>query len=60
AGDAAVAVEAINQADAELWKVAGVLHLYQRPQQYGSRVDLSNIGAQGLSDIVWEHVGFRK
>ncbi|MEE1827030.1 ABC transporter family substrate-binding protein [Streptomyces sp. BE20] len=60
AGDAAVAFEAINQADAELWKVAGVLPLYQRPQLYGARVDLANIGAQGLSDIVWENVGFRK
>ncbi|MFB7383729.1 ABC transporter family substrate-binding protein [Kitasatospora purpeofusca] len=60
AGDAAGAFEAINQADAELWKVAGVLPLYQRPQLYGSRADLANIGAQGLSDIVWENVGFQK
>ncbi|MEV7781422.1 ABC transporter family substrate-binding protein [Kitasatospora sp. NPDC088351] len=60
ATDAATAFEAINQADGELWKVAGVLPLYQRPQLYGARANLANIGAQGLSDIVWENVGFEK
>ncbi|MFE6050176.1 ABC transporter family substrate-binding protein [Kitasatospora sp. NPDC056446] len=60
AADAATASEAINQADGELWKAAGVLPLYQRPQLYGARADLANIGAQGLSDIVWENVGFVK
>ncbi|AUY49974.1 ABC transporter family substrate-binding protein [Streptomyces sp. CB01881] len=60
ATDAATAFEAINQADGELWKVAGILPLYQRPQLYGARADLANIGAQGLSDIVWENVGFTK
>ncbi|MFE5585875.1 ABC transporter family substrate-binding protein [Kitasatospora sp. NPDC056531] len=60
ATDAATASEAINQADGELWKVAGVLPLYQRPQLYGARADLANVGAQGLSDIVWENVGFTK
>ncbi|MFG3050443.1 ABC transporter family substrate-binding protein [Kitasatospora sp. NPDC048239] len=60
ATDAATAFEAINQADGELWKVAGVLPLYQRPQLYGARANLANIGAQGLSDIVWENVGFQK
>ncbi|KJS53161.1 ABC transporter family substrate-binding protein [Streptomyces rubellomurinus] len=58
APDAATASEAINQADAELWKVAGMLPLYQRPQLMGARADLANIGAQGLSDIVWENVGY--
>ncbi|MFJ9610204.1 ABC transporter family substrate-binding protein [Kitasatospora sp. NPDC101176] len=60
APDAATASEAINQADGELWKVAGVLPLYQRPQLYGARANLANIGAQGLSDIVWENVGFER
>ncbi|MBV6700800.1 ABC transporter family substrate-binding protein [Kitasatospora aureofaciens] len=60
ATDAATASEAINQADGELWKVAGMLPLYQRPQLYGARANLANIGAQGLSDIVWENVGFEK
>lgn len=60
ATDTATAFEAINQADGELWKVAGVLPLYQRPQLYGARADLANIGAQGLSDIVWENVAFQK
>ncbi|MER7753495.1 ABC transporter family substrate-binding protein [Kitasatospora sp. NPDC097643] len=60
ATDAATAFEAINQADGELWKVAGILPLYQRPQLYGARANLANIGAQGLSDIVWENVGFEK
>ncbi|MGW3072914.1 ABC transporter family substrate-binding protein [Kitasatospora sp. NPDC001132] len=60
ASDAATASEAINQADGELWKVAGVLPLYQRPQLFGARADLANIGAPGLSDVVWENVGFVK
>ncbi|MBO1414846.1 ABC transporter family substrate-binding protein [Streptomyces sp. FH025] len=60
APDAATATEAINQADGELWKVAGLLPLYQRPQLFGARSDLANIGAQGLSDIVWENVGFTR
>ncbi|MQS13856.1 ABC transporter family substrate-binding protein [Streptomyces kaniharaensis] len=60
APDAATASEAINQADGELWKVAGMLPLYQRPQLYGARANLANIGAQGLSDVVWENVGFEK
>ncbi|MER6298372.1 ABC transporter family substrate-binding protein [Kitasatospora sp. NPDC001539] len=60
ATDAATASEAVNQADGELWKVAGVLPLYQRPQLYGARADLANIGAEGLSDIVWENVGFTR
>ncbi|MFE2725487.1 ABC transporter family substrate-binding protein [Kitasatospora sp. NPDC059327] len=60
ATDAAGTFEAINQADGELWKVAGVLPLYQRPQLYGARADLANIGAQGLSDIVWENVAFQR
>ncbi|MFD0278875.1 ABC transporter family substrate-binding protein [Kitasatospora sp. NPDC127111] len=60
ATDAATSFDAINQADGELWKVAGVLPLYQRPQLYGARANLANIGAQGLSDIVWENVGFTK
>ncbi|MEU6239017.1 ABC transporter family substrate-binding protein [Kitasatospora sp. NPDC047058] len=60
ATDAATSFEAINQADGELWKVAGILPLYQRPQLYGARSNLANIGAQGLSDIVWENVGFTR
>ncbi|MER5351153.1 ABC transporter family substrate-binding protein [Kitasatospora sp. NPDC002551] len=60
ATDAASTFEAINQADGELWKVAGVLPLYQRPQLFGARAELANIGAQGLSDIVWENVGYQK
>ncbi|MCG6499031.1 ABC transporter family substrate-binding protein [Kitasatospora sp. A2-31] len=60
ATDAATVFEAINQADGELWKVAGVLPLYQRPQLFGARANLANLGAHGLSDIVWENVGFTK
>ncbi|MFE7564613.1 ABC transporter family substrate-binding protein [Kitasatospora sp. NPDC057500] len=60
ATDAAGTFEALNQADGELWKVAGMLPLYQRPQLFGARADLANIGAQGLSDIIWENVGYLK
>ncbi|GAA5009248.1 ABC transporter family substrate-binding protein [Kitasatospora paranensis] len=65
-GDAASATgteaeyEAINSADAEAWQVAGMVPLYQRPALFGVRRYLANLGATGLSDTVYENIGFQK
>ncbi|WP_407913558.1 ABC transporter family substrate-binding protein [Kitasatospora sp. NE20-6] len=52
--------KAINRADEEAWRVAGLVPLYQRPVIYGVRRTLANLGAPGLSDTVYENIGFEK
>jgi len=52
--------DAINRADAEAWQVAGLVPLYQRPAIYGARKSVANLGAPGLSDFVYENIGFLK
>ncbi|WP_441250406.1 ABC transporter family substrate-binding protein [Kitasatospora sp. McL0602] len=52
--------EALNRADAEAWQVAGIVPLYQRPSVYGIRRNIANLGAPGLSDFVYENIGFLK
>ncbi|WP_371498902.1 ABC transporter family substrate-binding protein [Kitasatospora sp. NBC_00374] len=56
--DAATA--AINKADAEAWKVAALVTLYQRPAIYGVKKNVANLGAPGLSDYIYENIGFTK
>ncbi|MER5635831.1 ABC transporter family substrate-binding protein [Kitasatospora sp. NPDC002227] len=51
---------ALNRADAEAWQVAGLVPLYQRPSVYGVRKSVANLGAPGLSDVVYENVGFER
>ncbi|MFB7667208.1 ABC transporter family substrate-binding protein [Kitasatospora sp. NPDC056138] len=51
---------AINQADAEAWKVSGLLPLYQRPAIFGVKKAVANLGAPGLADYVYENIGFTK
>ncbi|MFI6443231.1 ABC transporter family substrate-binding protein [Kitasatospora sp. NPDC050543] len=60
ASDVTTEFQEINKADEELWKIAGLVTLYQRPAIFGAKKNLANIGAQGLSDVVWENVGFQK
>ncbi|MEV6211684.1 ABC transporter family substrate-binding protein [Kitasatospora sp. NPDC051914] len=52
--------EAINRADAEAWRVAGLIPLYQRPAILAARRTVANLGAPGLSDPVYEDIGFQK
>ncbi|MFD9128630.1 ABC transporter family substrate-binding protein [Kitasatospora sp. NPDC059571] len=52
--------DAINRADAEAWQVAGLVPLYQRPAVYGVRRSVANLGAPGLTDPVYENIGFQK
>ncbi|AUG79509.1 Putative ABC transporter substrate-binding protein [Kitasatospora sp. MMS16-BH015] len=51
---------ALNRADAEAWQVAGMVPLYQRPAVYGVRKTVANLGAPGLSDVVYENIGFQR
>ncbi len=60
ATDVTTEFQQINKADEELWKVAALIPLYQRPAIFGAKKNLANIGAPGLSDVIWENVGFQK
>ncbi|MFG2138423.1 ABC transporter family substrate-binding protein [Streptomyces sp. NPDC048650] len=60
AADPAGALEQANQADAEAWQIAGVLPLYQRPDIAAIKKNLANMGALGMTDPVYEHIGFTK
>ncbi|WP_329491619.1 ABC transporter family substrate-binding protein [Kitasatospora sp. NBC_01246] len=51
---------AINKADAEAWKVAALVTLYQRPAIFGVKKSVANLGAPGLSDYLYENIGFTK
>lgn len=60
AADPAGALKQTNQADAEAWQLAGVLPLYQRPDIAAISKKLANMGALGMTDPVYEHIGFTK
>ncbi|TJZ59020.1 ABC transporter family substrate-binding protein [Streptomyces piniterrae] len=60
AADPADSLKQVNQADAEAWQLAGVLPLYQRPDIAAIKKDLANMGALGMTDVVYEHIGFTK
>ncbi|MFJ9413628.1 ABC transporter family substrate-binding protein [Streptomyces sp. NPDC101227] len=60
AADPAGALKQTNQADAEAWQVAGVLPLYQRPDIAAINKKLANMGALGMTDPVYERIGFLK
>ncbi|WP_170837751.1 ABC transporter family substrate-binding protein [Streptomyces sp. TP-A0874] len=50
----------INEADAETWKLAGILPIYQRPDIVAIDKNIANLGALGLTDPIYEHIGFLK
>ncbi|MEU2790202.1 ABC transporter family substrate-binding protein [Streptomyces sp. NPDC007100] len=58
--DPAAALEAVNEADAEAWRLAGVLPTYQLPEITAAKKNLANLGAQGMADITYEHIGYTK
>lgn len=58
--DVAKARDQINQADKLIWDEVHSLILYQRPQIYGSRANLANIGAFGFKSPKYEDIGFVK
>ncbi len=58
--DPAAALEAVNEADAEVWRIAGVLPTYQLPEITAAKKSLANLGAQGMADITYERIGYTK
>jgi peptide/nickel transport system substrate-binding protein len=56
--DPARKIELANQIDREIWKTGHSLLLYQRPDVYGVRTGIANIGALGISDPVYTDIGF--
>ncbi|GAA2257240.1 MULTISPECIES: ABC transporter family substrate-binding protein [Kitasatospora] len=60
APDTAGELAGLDKADAEEWKVAGLLPLYQRPAIYGVKKSIANLGSPGLSDYIFENIGFTK
>ncbi|MFI9048378.1 ABC transporter family substrate-binding protein [Streptomyces sp. NPDC053427] len=60
AADPAGALKQTNQADAEAWQLAGILPLYQRPDIAAINKKVANMGARGMTDPVYEHIGFTK
>ncbi|WP_308250035.1 ABC transporter family substrate-binding protein [Sphaerisporangium fuscum] len=47
-----------NEADKLVWKEVNVLPLYQRPQNWGVRSNLANIGAPGFYTLRYTDIGF--
>ncbi|MDH2428243.1 ABC transporter family substrate-binding protein [Sphaerisporangium sp. TRM90804] len=50
--------KAANEADKLVWAQAGVLPLYQRPQNWGVKSTLANIGAPGFHTLRYADIGF--
>lgn len=49
-----------NEADKMIWREVNVLPLYQRPQNWGVRSSLANIGAPGFQTLKYADIGFRR
>ncbi|MBV9163182.1 MAG: ABC transporter family substrate-binding protein [Pseudonocardiales bacterium] len=53
-------IELANQIDREIWKTGHSLLLYQRPDVWGVRNGIANIGAFGISDPIYANIGFTR
>lgn len=58
--DEAKRLELINQADANLWEIAGTLPLWQSYDFFVQHDDLANIGAKGFQTPDWTKIGYVK
>jgi glutathione transport system substrate-binding protein len=58
--DPARKVELAHQIDREIWKAGHSLLLYQRPDVWGVRDGIANIGAFGISDPIYTNIGFTR
>ncbi|GAA3234808.1 ABC transporter family substrate-binding protein [Actinocorallia longicatena] len=54
------AARLVGEADALVWREAGVLPLYQRPQLVAVRKGLAGVGAAGLLDLAYPDLGFTR
>lgn len=58
--DPAKRLDVINQADANLWKLAGTIPLWQAYDFFVQNDDLANFGAKGFQSLDWTTVGYVK
>lgn len=58
--DPARKIQLANQIDQEIWKTGHSLLLYQRPDVWGVRNGVANMGAFGISDPVYTDIGFTR
>ncbi|MFC4532037.1 ABC transporter family substrate-binding protein [Sphaerisporangium dianthi] len=49
-----------NEADELIWREVNVLPLYQRPQNWGVKATLANIGAPGFHTLDYADIGFTR
>ncbi|MFC7385837.1 ABC transporter family substrate-binding protein [Sphaerisporangium rhizosphaerae] len=49
-----------NEADKLIWREVNVLPLYQRPQNWGVKATLANIGAPGFYTLRYADIGFTR
>ena len=59
-GDEKKRVELAQEADKEIWDLAGVIPLYMRADYTAVPAKLANYGAFGLSTTKYENLGFLK
>ena len=52
------AIALANDADKLIWQEVHSLALYQRPDLWGAKKGLANIGAYGFADVVYEDIGW--
>jgi peptide/nickel transport system substrate-binding protein len=58
--DPARKIALANQIDQEIWKTGHSLLLYQRPDVWGVRNGVANVGAFGISDPIYSDIGFTR
>ncbi|PZS31010.1 MAG: peptide ABC transporter substrate-binding protein [Pseudonocardiales bacterium] len=58
--DPARKIQLANQIDQEIWKTGHSLLLYQRPDVWGVRNGIANVGAFGISDPIYSDIGFTR
>lgn len=50
----------LNEADTQIWALAGSLPLYQQPQLVAARTNLAGVGAHGLATPRYQDIGYRR
>jgi peptide/nickel transport system substrate-binding protein len=58
--DPAMAKQKANEVDKLIWEEVHSLTLYQRPDIWGVKAGLANIGAYGFASIAYEDIGWMK
>jgi peptide/nickel transport system substrate-binding protein len=58
--DPARKIQLANQIDQEIWKTGHSLLLYQRPDVWGVRNGIANVGAFGISDPIYSDIGLTR